>query len=111
MARLPFFRWTVLPRCEESQKNGQHSARAASSLLDLALDLEATGFLVILVGPKLSMASEQSGSAGFLLASWVISPEHLRLAAFFLDWSPGSPVFRLAWSERQASLRVWRQAD
>jgi hypothetical protein len=68
MARLPFFRWTVLPRCEESQKNGQHSARAASSLLDLALDLEATGFVVILVGPKLSMASEQSGSAGFLLA-------------------------------------------
>jgi hypothetical protein len=35
MARLPLFRWTVLPRCEESQKNGQHSARAASSLLDL----------------------------------------------------------------------------
>jgi hypothetical protein len=67
MARLPFFRWTVLPRCEESQKNGQHSARPASSLLDLALDLEATGFVVILVDP-LSMASEQSGSAGFLLA-------------------------------------------
>ena len=63
MARLPFFRWTVLPRCEESQKNGQHSARPASSLLDL----EATGFVVILVDP-LSMASEQSGSAGFLLA-------------------------------------------
>ena len=110
MARLPFFRWTVLPRYEESRKNGQHSPRAASSPLDLALDLEATGFVVILVGP-LSMASEQSGSAGFLLAQWAIPSEHFRLAAFFLDWSPGSLVFRLARSERQVSLRVWRQAD
>jgi hypothetical protein len=48
MSRLSFFPWAVLPRCEES--------------------LEATGFAVILVGPKLSMASEQSSSAGFLLA-------------------------------------------